>query len=98
MVFFEMLLERNNVYNHMIYLTDNYAQNSHFFFFFFPTLNRFSRPILHGLCTLGFAVRAVIKCICGGDQNMIKNITGRFLLHVYPGETLITEMWLDGLR
>lgn len=58
----------------------------------------FSRPILHGLCTLGFAVRAVIKCICGGDQNMIKNISGRFLLHVYPGETLITEMWLDGLR
>ncbi|KAG8378024.1 hypothetical protein BUALT_Bualt08G0095200 [Buddleja alternifolia] len=58
----------------------------------------FSRPILHGLCTLGFAVRAIIKNICRGDQNMIKNISGRFLLHVYPGETLITEMWLDGLR
>ncbi|KZV33179.1 enoyl-CoA hydratase 2, peroxisomal-like [Dorcoceras hygrometricum] len=58
----------------------------------------FSRPILHGLCSLGFAVRAVIKCICRGDQNMIKNISGKFLLHVYPGETFITEMWLDGLR
>ncbi|XP_071922770.1 enoyl-CoA hydratase 2, peroxisomal isoform X1 [Coffea arabica] len=58
----------------------------------------FSRPILHGLCTLGFAVRAVIKCICGGDQNRIKSISARFLLHVYPGETLITEMWLDGQR
>ncbi|XP_073276867.1 enoyl-CoA hydratase 2, peroxisomal-like isoform X1 [Primulina huaijiensis] len=58
----------------------------------------FSRPILHGLCSLGFAVRAIIKCICRGDQNMIKNISGKFLLHVYPGETLITEMWLDGLR
>nr|GLL30497.1 enoyl-CoA hydratase 2, peroxisomal [Ipomoea trifida] len=58
----------------------------------------FSRPILHGLCTLGFAVRAIIKCICKGDPNMIKNISGRFLLHVYPGETLITEMWLEGLR
>nr|GME03289.1 enoyl-CoA hydratase 2, peroxisomal [Ipomoea batatas] len=58
----------------------------------------FSRPILHGLCTLGFAVRAIIKCICKGDQNMIKNISGRFLLHVYPGETLMTEMWLEGLR
>lgn len=39
MVFFEMLLERNNVYNHMIYLTDNYAQNSHFFFFFQPWID-----------------------------------------------------------
>ncbi|EEF52812.1 enoyl-CoA hydratase 2, peroxisomal isoform X2 [Ricinus communis] len=58
----------------------------------------FSRPILHGLCTLGFAVRAVIKCICRGDVSIIKTISGRFLLHVYPGETLITEMWLEGLR
>ncbi|XP_004253134.1 enoyl-CoA hydratase 2, peroxisomal [Solanum lycopersicum] len=58
----------------------------------------FSRPILHGLCTLGFAVRTIIKCICGGDQNTIKSVSGRFLLHVYPGETLITEMWLEGLR
>ncbi|XP_059633815.1 enoyl-CoA hydratase 2, peroxisomal [Cornus florida] len=58
----------------------------------------FSRPILHGLCTLGFAVRAIIRCICRGDQNMIKSISGRFLLHVYPWETLITEMWLEGLR
>ncbi|KAL4282267.1 hypothetical protein GQ457_03G030910 [Hibiscus cannabinus] len=58
----------------------------------------FSRPILHGLCTLGFAVRAIIKCICRGDPDMIKSIFARFLLHVYPGETLITEMWLEDLR
>ncbi|KAM6568606.1 hypothetical protein CsatB_016591 [Cannabis sativa] len=58
----------------------------------------FSQPILHGLCTLGFAVRAVIKRICKGDPNMVKSISGRFLLHVYPGETLITEMWLQGMR
>ncbi|KAK4767742.1 hypothetical protein SAY87_002883 [Trapa incisa] len=58
----------------------------------------FSRPILHGLCTLGFAVRAIIKSLCRGDTSMIKNIFGRFLLHVYPGETLITEMWNQGTR
>ncbi|KAI9201498.1 hypothetical protein LWI28_024329 [Acer negundo] len=58
----------------------------------------FSQPILHGLCTLGFAVRAIIKCICRGDPDLVKSISGRFLLHVYPGETLITEMWLDGIR
>ncbi|XP_055811630.1 enoyl-CoA hydratase 2, peroxisomal-like [Solanum dulcamara] len=64
----------------------------------FAEIAGFSRPILHGLCTLGFAVRAIIKCICVGDQTMIKIISGRFLLHVYPGETLITKMWLEGLR
>ncbi|XP_031484381.1 enoyl-CoA hydratase 2, peroxisomal isoform X1 [Nymphaea colorata] len=58
----------------------------------------FSRPILHGLCTLGFAVRAVIKCCCHGEPNMVKSLMGRFLLHVYPGETLITEMWLEQER
>ncbi|GLT94477.1 hypothetical protein SLE2022_122150 [Rubroshorea leprosula] len=58
----------------------------------------FSRPILHGLCTLGFAVRAIIKSLCRGDPNMVKSIFGRFLLHVFPGETLVTEMWLEGLR
>ena len=67
-------------------------------FFRSNILSRFSRPILHGLCTLGFAVRAIIKCLCRGDPNLIKNISARFLLHVYPGETLITEMWLEGLR
>lgn len=64
----------------------------------FAEVAGFSRPILHGLCTLGFAVRAIIRCICRGDPNMVKSILGRFLLHVYPGETLITEMWLEGSR
>ncbi|XP_065847382.1 enoyl-CoA hydratase 2, peroxisomal [Euphorbia lathyris] len=66
-----------------------------------PTIAKiagFSRPILHGLCTLGFAVRAITKCICRGDATNIKSISGRFLLHVYPGETLVTEMWFEGLR
>ncbi|CAK9312766.1 unnamed protein product [Citrullus colocynthis] len=58
----------------------------------------FSKPILHGLCTLGFAVRAVIKCVCKGDSSKVKCILGKFLLHVYPGEILVTEMWLEGSR
>ncbi|KAK8585218.1 hypothetical protein V6N13_139153 [Hibiscus sabdariffa] len=64
----------------------------------FAEVAGFPRPILHGLCTLGFAVRAIIKRICRGDPDIIKTISGRFLLHVYPGETLITEMWLQDLR
>ncbi|XP_078448204.1 enoyl-CoA hydratase 2 [Wolffia australiana] len=58
----------------------------------------FERPILHGLCSLGFAVRAVVNVICNGEPSSVKVIFGRFLHHVYPGETLVTEMWLDGFR
>uniref|UniRef100_A0A1D1YC54 Enoyl-CoA hydratase 2, peroxisomal n=2 Tax=Anthurium amnicola TaxID=1678845 RepID=A0A1D1YC54_9ARAE len=58
----------------------------------------FNRPILHGLCSLGFAVRAVIKSFGNGEPSLVKSVFGRFLLHVYPGESLVTEMWLDGSR
>ncbi|KAI4993022.1 hypothetical protein ZWY2020_007335 [Hordeum vulgare] len=52
----------------------------------------FTRTILHDLCTLGFATRVVIKSFCNGDPAAVQNIFGRFLLHVYPGEMLVTKM------
>ncbi|PON60603.1 T-complex protein 1, beta subunit [Parasponia andersonii] len=53
---------------------------------------------LHSDPVVAKVAGAIIKCICKGDSNMVKGISGRFLLHVYPGETLITEMWLEGMR
>lgn len=53
----------------------------------------FPRPILHGLCTLGFAARAVIRHFCQGEPSLVQSVQGRFLLYVFPGETLVTQMW-----
>eukprot|EP00850_Spirogloea_muscicola_P000547 SM000002S05627 [mRNA] locus=s2:1281840:1284775:- [translate_table: standard] len=56
----------------------------------------FDMPILHGLCTFGFAARAVIHCYCSGEPSLLWRMQGRFLLHVFPGETIVTEMWPQG--
>jgi acyl dehydratase len=53
----------------------------------------FDRPILHGLCTYGFAVRAVINGGLEGDSDRLKGFKARFSSAVYPGETLTTEGW-----
>ena len=54
----------------------------------------YDRPILHGLCTFGFAGRAVLKAACGSDVKRLKSFGARFAKPVFPGDTLTTEGWL----
>jgi acyl dehydratase len=57
----------------------------------------FARPILHGLCTFGIASRAIVKACCGNDPDKLRKIQVRFSAPVFPGETIRTEIWRDGL-
>ena len=53
----------------------------------------FEQPILHGLCTFGVAGRAVLRLLCGDDGSKLSSIGGRFTAPVYPGDTILTEVW-----
>lgn len=57
----------------------------------------FPRPILHGLCTLGIATRAILRRV-GGDPALLHRLSARFSAPVLPGETIRTQMWGEGSR
>ncbi|MET0743900.1 MAG: MaoC/PaaZ C-terminal domain-containing protein [Microvirga sp.] len=53
-------------------------------------------PILHGLCTLGIAARAILRACCGDDPARLAEVGVRFSAPLFPGETLQSEIWRDG--
>ena len=55
----------------------------------------FPRPILHGLCTYGHAVRAILYRACGGEVERFKEFKARLSGAVYPGDSLVTEGWRE---
>lgn len=56
----------------------------------------FKQPILHGLGTLGVAGHVIMKEACGYNPDKFKSFQLRFTSPVYPGETIVTEIWNDG--
>ncbi len=56
----------------------------------------FDGPIMHGLCTLGFACRALIKSLIPGRPENVRRISCRFSKPLYPGTPIKTLIWKIG--
>jgi acyl dehydratase len=53
----------------------------------------FPQPILHGLCSMGIATRALIETVCEGDPSRLNSVSLRFSKPLFPGETVRIEIF-----
>lgn len=56
----------------------------------------FERPVLHGMATMGVAAHAVLRTLLNYDASRFAAMRVRFSNPVLPGDTLRTDMWVDG--
>ncbi|WP_338696014.1 MaoC/PaaZ C-terminal domain-containing protein [Streptomyces sp. Q6] len=61
----------------------------------FAKLAGFDRPILHGLCSYGVTLKAVVDTVLDGDVSRVTRYSTRFAGIVFPGETLRVRMWRE---
>jgi NAD(P)-dependent dehydrogenase (short-subunit alcohol dehydrogenase family)/acyl dehydratase/putative sterol carrier protein len=55
----------------------------------------FEKPIMHGLCTYGFACRALMSKLTPGQPELVRRFACRFSKTLYPGEPIKTLIWKD---
>ena len=53
----------------------------------------FDGPIMHGLCTHGFACRALIAALVPGRPERVRRLACRFSNPLYPGAPIRTQIW-----
>jgi acyl dehydratase len=58
----------------------------------------FDRPILHGAASFGVAAHAVLRTVADYRPERLASIEARFSKPVFPGETIRTEVWVEGDR
>ena len=61
----------------------------------FAKMAGFKKPIMHGLCTHGFACRALIQHLVPGQPEMVRRMVCRFRSPLYPGTSFKTQIWKE---
>ncbi len=59
----------------------------------FSKMAGFEKPIMHGLCTHGYACRALIESLIPGEPQKVRRLDCRFKRPLYPGVPIKTLIW-----
>ncbi len=62
----------------------------------FARMAGFEKPIMHGLCTHGYACRALIQSLTPGAPEKVRRMDCRFTKSLYPGVPIQTQIWKTG--
>jgi len=62
----------------------------------FAEMAGFEKPIMHGLCTHGYACRALIDSFVPGEPEKVRRLDCRFKRPLYPGTPIKTVIWQTG--
>jgi len=59
----------------------------------FARMAGFEKPIMHGLCTHGFACRALMASLTPGQPELVRRLACRFSRPLYSGDPIRTLIW-----
>ena len=62
----------------------------------FAEMAGFEQPIMHGLCTHGYACRTLIENLVPGEPEKVRRMDCRFKKPLYPGTPLNIQIWKLG--
>lgn len=62
----------------------------------FAKMAGFEKPIIHGLCSYGITLKAVVDEALGGDTTKVGRWQARFAGVGFPGETYTVSWWNEG--
>jgi acyl dehydratase len=62
----------------------------------FAKIGGFDKPIIHGLCSFGITLKAVVDGALGGDVGRVGRYQTRFAGVGFPGETYRISWWNEG--
>lgn len=54
--------------------------------------------VVHGMCTMAFAARAIVDNLCGRDPARLTRLAANFSRPVFPGDSITTRAWASGER